>query len=130
MKYLKYFISPATIVFALFAISKGAYYPTAFLIGFSFFIILGDFLIKEDYTKKTYKHPFFLNLPIYLNLPLTFKNVGEIIAYRCVVGDENNTLHIPPPIQPIICVELLNSFIFSTVVNDSANISLYPLSER
>ena len=72
MKYLKYFISPATIVFALFAISKGAYYPTAFLIGFSFFIILGDFLIKEDYTEKTYKHPLFLNLPMYLNLPLLF----------------------------------------------------------
>ena len=72
MKYLKYFISPATIVFALFAISKGAYYPTTFLIGFSFFIILGDFLIKEDYTEKTYKHPFFLNLPMYLNLPLLF----------------------------------------------------------
>jgi len=72
MKYLKYFISPATLVVALFFILKGAYYPTAFLIGFSLFIILGDYFIKEDLLEQLYKYPFLLNLPMYLNLPLLF----------------------------------------------------------
>ena len=72
MKYLKYFISPATLVVALFFILKGAYYPTAFLIGFSLFIILGDYFIKENLLEQLYKYPFFLNLPMYLNLPLLF----------------------------------------------------------
>ena len=72
MKYLKYFISPATLVVALFFILKGAYYPTAFLIGFSLFIILGDYFIKENLLEQLYKYPFLLNLPMYLNLPLLF----------------------------------------------------------
>ena len=72
MKYLKYFISPATLVIALFFILKGAYYPTAFLIGFSLFIILGDYFIKENLLEQLYKYPFILNLPMYLNLPLLF----------------------------------------------------------
>ena len=70
MKYLKYFISPATIMLALFIILQGAHFPTAFLIGFSLFIILGDYFAKESHSEETYKFPFFLNLPIYLTLPL------------------------------------------------------------
>ena len=72
MKYLKYYLSPLTVIVALFFILQGKHYPTAFLIGFSLFIILGDYFIKEDSSEHDYKYPFFLNLPIYLNLPLLF----------------------------------------------------------
>ena len=72
MKYLKYYLSPITVIVALFFILQGKHYPTAFLIGFSLFIILGDYFIKEDSSEHDYKYPFFLNLPIYLNLPLLF----------------------------------------------------------
>ena len=81
MKYLKYFISPATLVVALFFILKGAYYPTAFLIGFSLFIILGDYFIKENLLEQLYKYPFFLNLPMYLNLPLLFVFISVSIFF-------------------------------------------------
>ena len=70
MKYLKYFISPATIIAALFCISNGAHYPTAFLIGFSLFIILGDLFVNQNHSEEIFKYPFLLNLPIYINLPL------------------------------------------------------------
>ena len=72
MKYLKFFISPATIIVALFFISNGTYYPTAFLIGFSLFIILGDLFVTQNNSEEIFKYPFLLNLPIYLNLPLLF----------------------------------------------------------
>ena len=81
MKYLKYFISPATLVVALFFILKGAYYPTAFLIGFSLFIILGDYFIKENLLEQLYKYPFLLNLPMYLNLPLLFVFISVSIFF-------------------------------------------------
>ena len=72
MKYLKYFISPATIIAALFCISNGAHYPTAFLIGFSLFIILGDLFVNQNNSVETFKYPSLLNLPIYINLPLLY----------------------------------------------------------
>ena len=70
MKYLKFFISPATIIVALFFISNGAHYPTAFLIGFSLFIILGDVFVSQNNSVEIFKYPSLLNLPIYINFPL------------------------------------------------------------
>ena len=61
MKYLKFFISPATIIVALFFISNGAHYPTAFLIGFSLFIILGDLFVNQNNSEEIFKYPFLLN---------------------------------------------------------------------
>jgi secreted trypsin-like serine protease len=42
MKYLKYYIPSFTVILFILIILKGEYYPTAFLIGFSLFIIIGD----------------------------------------------------------------------------------------
>ena len=70
MKYLKYYISPFTILVALFVMIQGKYFPTYFLLGFSLFIILGDYFVKEGDFEKKYSYPFLLNLPMYLNLPL------------------------------------------------------------
>lgn len=68
MKYLKYYISTATLILAIYIVNQGPYSPTVFFIGFSLFIILGDILLPKDQLKQIFKFKFFLNLPIYLNL--------------------------------------------------------------
>tara|TARA_B100001113_G_C21033906_1_gene589231 strand:+ start:12 stop:1106 length:1095 start_codon:yes stop_codon:yes gene_type:complete len=64
----------------------GSFYPTIFFIGFSLFIILGDFFITKDNKESSYNNLFLLNLPIYINLPL-------LIIYLMIVvfmlGDSN-----------------------------------------
>ena len=70
MKYLKYYISPLTIITAIYTCSIGAYYSTLFFIGFSLFIILGDIILKKDASEETYSYVFLLDLPMYINLPL------------------------------------------------------------
>jgi len=70
MKYLKYYISPFTIITAIYTCSIGAYYSTLFFIGFSLFIILGDMILKKDASEETYSYVFLLDVPMYINLPL------------------------------------------------------------
>lgn len=70
MKYLKYYISPITIILAIYACSLGSYYPTLFFIGFSLFIILGDIFVKKDANEDQYSHVYLLDLPMYINFPL------------------------------------------------------------
>ena len=70
MKYLKYYISPLTIITAIYTCSIGAYYSTLFFIGFSLFIILGDMILKKDAREETYSYVFLLDVPMYVNLPL------------------------------------------------------------
>ena len=70
MKYLKYYISPLTIITAIYTCSIGAYYSTLFFIGFSLFIILGDIILKNDASEETYSYVFLLDVPMYINLPL------------------------------------------------------------
>ena len=70
MKYLKYYISPFTIITAIYTCSRGAYYSTLFFIGFSLFIILGDMILKKDASEETYSYVFLLDVPMYINLPL------------------------------------------------------------
>ena len=70
MKYLKYYISPITIILAIYACSSGAYHSTLFFIGFSLFIILGDIFVREDANEDQYSHVYLLDLPMYINFPL------------------------------------------------------------
>ena len=70
MKYLKYYISPLTIITAIYTCSIGAYYSTLFFIGFSLFIILGDMIVKKDASEETYSYVLLLDVPMYINLPL------------------------------------------------------------
>jgi len=70
MKYLKYYISTLTLVVAIYVCPLGTNFPTIFFIGFSMFIILGDVLLSQDDHERTYKKTFFLNLPMYINLPI------------------------------------------------------------
>ena len=70
MKYLKYYISPITIILAIYTCSSGAYHSTLFFIGFSLFIILGDIFVREDANEDKYSHAYLLDLPMYINFPL------------------------------------------------------------
>ena len=70
MKYLKYYISPITIILAIYTCSSGAYHSTLFFIGFSLFIILGDIFVREDANEYKYSHVYLLDLPMYINFPL------------------------------------------------------------
>ena len=70
MKYLKYYISPITIILAIYTCSAGAYHSTLFFIGFSLFIILGDIFVREDANEDQYSHDYLLDLPMYINFPL------------------------------------------------------------
>ena len=70
MKYLKYYISPITIILAIYTCSSGAYHSTLFFIGFSLFIILGDIFVREDANEDQYSHVYLLDLPMYINFPL------------------------------------------------------------
>ena len=70
MKYLKYYISPITIILAIYTCSAGAYHSTLFFIGFSLFIILGDIFVREDANEDQYSHVYLLDLPMYINFPL------------------------------------------------------------
>jgi len=67
LKYLQYYISSVTLLVGFYLINNGEYSPTAFLIGFSLFIILGDHFLAKDKSIDTFDFPFFLNFPIYLN---------------------------------------------------------------
>ena len=70
MKYLKYYISPITIILAIYTCSTGAYHSTLFFIGFSLFIILGDIFVREDANEDKYSHVYLLDLPMYIIFPL------------------------------------------------------------
>ena len=70
MKYLKYYISPITIILAIYTCSSGAYHSTLFFIGFSLFIILGDIFVREDANEDQYSHVYLLDFPMYINFPL------------------------------------------------------------
>ena len=70
VNYLKYLISPLTMILGIYMISFGAYYPALFLLMYSLFMILGDFLMGKDDSLRSYSYPRFLDFGLYLNLPL------------------------------------------------------------
>ena len=41
--------------------------------------MIGDVLFGSDVTVEEYKHPFFLNLMLYLNLPLLIALIGVMV---------------------------------------------------
>lgn len=89
MKYFKYFISPFTLILAIYSCPLGAYYPTAFFIGFSLFIILGDIIIRDDVSENRYSLNFLLNLPMYINFPLL---IILVLVTVSILGDEPSTI--------------------------------------
>jgi len=58
---------------------KGNSYPTLFLVAFSSIIIIGDLFKKENQIER-FSYPFFLNLALYINLPILFILVFFIVS--------------------------------------------------
>jgi len=70
LKYLKHYLPLFTSILFIFTISKGEYYPTLFLIGFSLFLIVGDYIMPKDRQIQTFSYPSILNFSLYINLPI------------------------------------------------------------
>ena len=70
-KYLKFSLAPVTLIISIyFAFLGEGSYIWYFFLTFTTFIMLGDILLGSDITTEDYKYPFFLNLMLYLTLPL------------------------------------------------------------
>ena len=80
VNYLKYFISPLTMLLGIYMISFGAYYPLFFLLVYSLFMILGDFLMGKDDSLISYSYPRILDFALYLNLPLLLVFIFMVVA--------------------------------------------------
>ena len=103
MQYLKYYISPLTLVLALYTCMLGPLYPTAFFIGISLFIILGDIMIKEDSMEASHQNQFILNLPMYINLPL----ILLLVFMTVFVISSNPSVELAQRLKTIIGVDLM-----------------------
>ena len=121
MKYLKYYISPLTIITAIYTCSIGAYYSTLFFIGFSLFIILGDMIVKKDASEETYSYVLLLDVPMYINLPLLMLLV--LITVFALSSD-------PSDLFQSICMNYLNIDLFNMrqSMNVADSISLVALT--
>ena len=121
MKYLKYYISPLTIITAIYTCSIGAYYSTLFFIGFSLFIILGDMILKKDASEETYSYVFLLDVPMYINLPLLMLLV--LFTVFALSSD-------PSDLFQSICMNYLNIDLFNMrqSMNVADSISLVALT--
>ena len=80
-KYLKYYISTVTLILGIIIFPIVSNGPVTFLLGFSLFIILGDYILKKDEKVYKYKYQIFLDLPTYLNLPLLLLFMVLSISY-------------------------------------------------
>ena len=97
-KYLKFLAAPLTILIAIYFSFLGGNYVWYFFLGFYAFVMIGDLLGGDDITVEEYKYPFFLNLILYLTLPLLIallavmiykideQTISSFIAYCITVG--------------------------------------------
>jgi len=80
LKYIKYYFSIFLAFLGIFAILQGSYYPTFFLVFFSIILIVGDSLIRPDKKLQSFSYPFFLDLSIYIALPVLFILVFFVVS--------------------------------------------------
>ncbi len=70
LKYFKHFLPCLSAILYLAAISMGEYYPIIFLIGFSLFLVIGDYILPRDKNIQQFSYPSILNSSMYINLPV------------------------------------------------------------
>ena len=104
MKYLKYYISPITIILAIYTCSAGAYHSTLFFIGFSLFIILGDIFVREDANEDQYSHVYLLDLPMYINFPLLM----ILVAITVFVLSNDPSIAFAEILENYLNIDLVN----------------------
>ena len=76
IKYLKFSLAPLTLLISIYFAFLGNEYIWYFFLVFTALIMLGDILFGSDLTTEEYKYPFFLNLMLYLTLPLLIVLIG------------------------------------------------------
>ncbi len=81
LKYLKYFLPGIYGVIGINMFLLGEYFPTIFFVLFSSTIILGDVFFGKDKEVQKFSYPFFLNLSLYINLPILFSLVFLVISF-------------------------------------------------
>ena len=69
-KYIKYYFSIFLAIMFIGFTLQGSYFPTIFFILFSITLIVGDNKVKPDNKIQSFSNPFFLDLSIYLALPV------------------------------------------------------------
>ena len=79
-KYIKYYFSIFLAFLAILSILMGSYYPTIFFALYSTIIIIGDSFLNPDKKLQSFSYPFFLDLSIYLALPVLFILVFFVIS--------------------------------------------------
>ena len=112
VNYLKYFISPLTMLLGIYMISFGAYYPLFFLLVYSLFMILGDFLMGKDDSLISYSYPRILDFALYLNLPLLLIFIFMVVAL------------LSPTISPFM-VSIFKTYLFIDLLFIKKRYSLY-----
>ena len=88
IKHLRYFLSPFSLLVAIFAVLKGNYYPLFFIILFDVLIELGDTFLYQDDKPFDNPVPSILNTALYINLPLLLVFVFLVLC----VGVFSNSL--------------------------------------
>ena len=81
LKYLKYFLPGIYGIIAIKIFLLGQHYPTFYLLIFSLSIILGDVFFGRDKEVQKFSYPFFLNLSLYINLPILFCLVFLVVSF-------------------------------------------------
>jgi len=109
--YLKYAISPLTILIAIYSISLGEYGPTFFIISYSLFMILGDLFMGKDTVLRQYSYPLILNIILFINLPLLLLLILTIIV--SLNGTQQNWL-----------ISIYNQYLFYDIKNISQSINI------
>ena len=99
MKYLKYFLPSFTAIVFLLTIFRGEYYPTAFFIIFSSFIIIGDHFLPKEKEIQNFYYPGILNMAMYINLPILL----VLIFFIVILLSSSNNLWF---------ISILNSYNF------------------
>jgi len=69
-KYLKFSLAPITLIISIYFAYIGGEYIWYFFLIFTALIMFGDILFGSDVSVEEYQYPFFLNLMLYLTLPL------------------------------------------------------------
>ena len=78
-KYIKYFFPSFLVIILVLFYLQGTFYPTLFLLIYSFIIIIGDLFVRDTQIQN-FSYPNILNLSIYINLPILFILVFFVVS--------------------------------------------------
>ena len=80
LKYLKHYIPAFTGVLFIVFVLLGENFPTFFVIAWSLFLIIGDYVLPRDTEIQKFSYPTILNVSIYINLPILFCLIFLVVS--------------------------------------------------